>query len=208
MRIVQASFEIESDLSPKLLIDIERSGRTCYKSECREINEATAKKFVAMIIRRGHESVLEHGHITVRFVINRGVSHETVRHRLASYSQESTRYCNYSGDKFGGELSLIPDMNGLSPAQVQRRMDLYHHAEDVYMAEVTEGVKPQQARDNLFICTKTELVMTANPREWRHFFKLRTAEAAHPQMREVARPLLREFRARCPVLFDDVGNIG
>ena len=206
MRIVKASFEIESDLSPQLLVDIERFGRTCYKSECREINVGTAKKFVAMLIRRGHESVLEHGHVTVRFIVDRGVSHEIVRHRLASYSQESTRYCNYSNDKFGSELTFIDPRPHMDDMQFVCWASSVVDAEISYFQMIDAGAKPEMARSVLPNSLKTELVMTANPREWRHFFRLRTAKAAHPQMREVARPLLKEFRARCPVLFDDVGD--
>ena len=206
MRIVKASFEIESELSTQLLVDIERFGRTCYKSECREINVDTAKKFVDMLIMRGHESVLEHGHITVRFIVDRGVSHEIVRHRLASYSQESTRYCNYSNDKFGSELTFIDPRPHMDDMQFVCWASSVVDAEISYFQMIDAGCKPEMARSVLPNSLKTELVMTANPREWRHFFKLRTAKAAHPQMREVAQPLLKEFRARCFVLFDDVGD--
>lgn len=217
MRIIEPSYEIESLLNHQLLIDIERYGRTCYKSECREINVETAKKFVAMIIRRGHESVLEHGSITVRFVIDRGLSHEIVRHRIVSYSQESTRYCNYSGDKFGNEITVIDP----HPIIEHGTMDWIAwekacKASEVFYFEMLNlGNAPEMARDVLPNSLKTELVMTANPREWRHFFTLRTAQpypaigqkGAHPQLRQVVCPMLEEFRMLCPVLFDDVGTV-
>lgn len=211
MKIIRASFVIESDLSSQLLIDIERYGRTCYKSECREINVETAKKFVAMLIERGHESVLEHGSITVRFIVDRGVSHEIVRHRIASYSQESTRYCNYSKGKFGSEITVIDPNSSWQPMN-SRAWDSWRQAcieaELRYMWLINKhGQPPQMARAVLPNSLKTEIVMTANPREWRHFFSLRTAPAAHPQMREVAIPLLAECRRRCPVIFDDIGTI-
>ena len=207
-KIIVSSFKIEDSIRGRgdgieLLKHIERAGRTCYKSEC--LTDDSAQEFVAKRIREGHHSILEHEKITVRVVCDRGVSHEIVRHRLGSYSQESTRYCNYSKDRFGKEITLIPMMDDLTTAQVDRRMALYKHMEEVYMAEIDEGIAPQQARDNLPTCLKTEIVMTYNVREWRHFFTLRTAKNAHPQMRKVMRPLLAEFRRLIPVAFDDVG---
>jgi len=207
MRIVKQSYTIESELSPQMIVDIERYGRTCYKSEDREINEETAKKFVAMLIERGHHSVLEHGSATVRFVCDRGVSHEIVRHRIASYSQESTRYCNYAKDKFGNEITVIdprPHMD--HPGEFAVWKSAMEDAEKRYFVLIEMGVKPQMARSVLPNSLKTEIVMSANPREWRHFFTMRAAAPAHPQMRELACPLLREFRERVPVLFDDVGD--
>lgn len=188
----------------QILRAIERAGRICYKSEDR-ITDESAEVFVRMILKRGHHSVLEHRSITVWVQCNRGLSHEIVRHRLAAYSQESTRYCNYSKDKHEGQIQLIPMWQGLTLAQRRRRIKLYQHMEEVYMAEIAEGVKPQQARDNLPICLKTEIMITYNLRQWRHFFALRTADAAHPQLRELTRPMLAEFRRRIPIVFDDVG---
>lgn len=206
MRIVPQSYTIESVLSPQLIVDIERYGRTCYKSEDREINEETAKKFVSMLIERGHHSVLEHGSATVRFVCDRGVSHEIVRHRIASYSQESTRYCNYAKDKFGNEITVIDPSPHMSKEQFRFWYAACEWAEGAYFKLVGEGAKPQMARSVLPNSLKTEIVMTANPREWRHFFTMRAAAPAHPQMRELACPLLKEFREKVPVLFDDVGD--
>jgi len=187
-------------------MDIERYGRTCYKSDDREFSEETAKKFVAMLIERGHHSVLEHGSITVRFVCDRGVSHEIVRHRIASYSQESTRYCNYAKDKFGNEITVIDPSTHMNQEQINAWRAAMEAAEAFYFDLIKREAKPQMARSVLPNSLKTEIVMTANPREWRHFFALRAAPPAHPQMRELACPLLKEFRERCPVLFDDVGD--
>jgi thymidylate synthase (FAD) len=206
MQIIESDYTIEDPINgPEILRKIEKAGRTCYKSEA--LNDDSAKTFVAKIIKNGHHSVLEHEKITVRVVCDRGVTHEIVRHRLGSYSQESTRYCNYSKDRFGKEITLIPMMDNLTTAQIDRRMALWQHMEEVYMAEIAEGISPQQARDNLPTCLKSEIVMTYNVREWRHFFTLRTAKAAHPQMRKITCRLLADFRRMIPVAFDDVGTV-
>jgi thymidylate synthase (FAD) len=213
MRIVSPLVKIESDLGPAMLYDIERYGRTCYKSE-KSITAKSGEEFVAMLIRRGHHSVLEHSMITVRFIVDRGVSHEIVRHRLAAYSQESTRYCNYTDDKFDSEVTFIKPF-GITDNAYMHWMASCKESENRYFLIVDELKKqgmdekeiPSWARSVLPNSLKTELVMTANAREWRHFFSLRAAAPAHPQMREVACPLLREFRRRVHVLFDDVGDI-
>lgn len=167
MKIISPNVEILTPLDGQAVLQhIEQCGQ-CYKSEDK-ITESSAPAFVANIIKRGHEAVLEHFTITAKFICDRGVSHEIVRHRLASYCQESTRYCNYSKDGF--------------------------------------GCSPQEARAVLPNSLKTEVVMTANFREWRHFFNLRTAPAAHPQMREVAKMLPRQMREMVPVVFDDCGE--
>ena len=187
-----------------ILKHIESCGRICYKSEDK-INEDSSEKFVAGIVRRGHEAVLEHFDVTVKFVCDRGVSHEIVRHRMASYCQESTRYCNYSQDKFDNEITVIKpfflDENAPGWLMWKRACKT---AETAYFDLLDFGCTPQEARAVLPNSLKTELVMTANLREWRHFLKLRTAKAAHPQMREVAIPLLEDFKARIPIIFDDI----
>lgn len=217
MRIVQPEVLVMTPLSPEMLIQIERAGRTCYKSE-QEFTIDTAKKFVAMLISRGHESVLEHGFITVKFVEDRGVSHETVRHRIASYSQESTRYCNYAKDKFDNEITVVEPF-GLRPCNLKSNCgcnpcqtwnvwcEAMEFAEKSYMKLIELGNKPEWARSVLPNSLKTEIVCTYNFREWRHFFKMRTAPAAHPQMRQVAQPLLAHFINSIPVLFDDAGTL-
>ena len=205
MKIINASYHIETPIDGAgMLKRIEKAGRTCYKSEDR-ITDESAKSFVRKLIERGHESVLEHESITVRFVCDRGVSHEIVRHRLASYSQESTRYCNYSGDRFGSELTFI------KPCFFKEKKGAYcswynsmDFAECAYFDMLDDGCTPQEARSVLPNSVKTEVVMTANLREWRHFLKLRTAKAAHPQMRELTVPLLHELQEQIPVVFDDI----
>ena len=205
MKIINASYHIETPIDgAEMLKRIEKAGRTCYKSEDR-ITEESAKSFVQKLIERGHESVLEHESITVRFICDRGISHEIVRHRLANFSQESTRYCNYSNDRFGSELTFI------KPCFFKEKKGAYcswynsmDFAECAYFDMLDDGCTPQEARSVLPNSTKTEIVMTANLREWRHFLKLRTAKAAHPQMRELTVPLLKELQERIPVVFDDI----
>lgn len=207
MKIAYSSAYVEamSGGSPEALMQIiEQAGRTCYKSE-EHITQESAVKFIASIIKRGHEAVLEHGVLTIKFVCDRGVSHEIVRHRIAAYCQESTRYCNYSKDKFGNEITVI------EPCYLEKDSRAYKtwyqacdRAESAYFDMLLDGCTPQEARAVLPNSLKTEVVMTANIREWRHFFRLRCAPAAHPQMREVAREALAEVYDRLPVLFQDV----
>ena len=210
MKTIKAAFAIEDIVEgDQLLQSIEKAGRTSYKSESK-INSGSAREFVAMILKRGHESVLEHEKITVRIICDRGVSHEIVRHRLASYTQESTRYCNYSDAKFRNEITVIEPSfwDPTKSIQDQSRYDVWEKAmlaaEEAYMRLIELGASPQEARSVLPNSLKTEIVITMNLREWRHFFRLRTAESAHPQMRELACPLLKEFRRLVPVVFDDI----
>ena len=200
-------------ISPKPLETIEAAGRTCYKSEDK-ITEGSAEKFVKMIKKLKHHSVIEHAYMSVRFICDRGVTHEIVRHRLAAYSQESTRYCNYKG----GVTFIIPpwirlpegnyqeeDINDLFPEYCPEYdwfMSMLN-AERRYQSLISSW-SPQQARSVLPNSLKTEIVMTCNLREWMHVFKLRTSKAAHPQMRELMIPLLEEVKILVPVIFDDI----
>ena len=208
MQAIKAYTQIFKDFKgQKVLKKLELIGRTCYKSEDK-ITEDSAAKFVAGLIKRGHEAMLEHVSITVKFVTDRGISHEIVRHRLASYAQESTRYCNYSQDKFGHELTfIIPDFLEYGSEGFKLWKDEMKQVEKTYFAMLEAGHTPQEARSVLPNSLKTELVMTANLREWRAFFKLRAANstgAAHPQMLEITRPLLDDLKAMIPVVFDDI----
>ncbi len=176
----------------------------CYKSEDK-ITDGSAEKFVANIIKRGHEAVLEHKSFTVKFICDRGVSHEIVRHRLASYCQESTRYCNYSKDGFGNEITVIkPCYLDEDSFEYSKWEDACLCCEDTYFILLDSGASPQEARAVLPNSLKTEVVMTANLREWRHFLKLRCSKAAHPQMREVACMLLKMCQKNIPIIFDDI----
>ena len=205
MKIIEPSVEILTPIDGKAILKmLEAVGRTCYKSEDK-IQEGSAEKFISNIVKRGHEAVIEHYNITVKFICDRGVTHEIVRHRLASYCQESTRYCNYANDKFNGEITVIkPMFLEVGTDGWELWHDACAMAEKVYFDLLDFGCTPQEARAVLPNSLKTELVMTANIREFRHFYTLRCSKAAHPQMREVANMLLREFKERIPVLFDDI----
>lgn len=209
MKIIKPSYTIEKlDDGDEILAFIERCGRTCYKSED-AITPDTAKGFVKMLLKRGHHSVIEHAHMTVRFICDRGVTHELVRHRLVAYSQESTRYCNYAKGNFGGEITVIGPCfwnirNNADANQQYEWEQSCRQAESRYLELLRQGASPQEARSVLPNSLKTEIVATANLREWRHIFTLRTSKAAHPQMREVMVPLLKEVQGRVPVLFDDI----
>lgn len=205
MRVIEPAFEILDDINGiEILKKIEMCGRVCYKSENR-ITQESSQNFVKGILESGHESVIEHEKITVRIICDRGVSHEIVRHRLASYSQESTRYCNYSKDKFGNELTLIkPFFWEKESTQYELWLQVMEKIENTYNQMIAGGAKPQEARSILPNSLKTELIVTMNLREWRHFFKLRTSMSAHPQMREIACKMLEEFKRRIPIIFDDI----
>ncbi len=205
MKVIKPSVEIIDVFDGLDVIrKLELCGRVCYKSEDK-ITDDSAYKFIENIIKRGHESVLEHFSFSVKFICDRGISHEIVRHRIASYSQESTRYCNYSKGQFNGEITVIEPCF-LVPGTAG--YDMWYRAcqmaEQYYFSMLDWGCSPQEARAVLPNSLKTELVMTANIREWRHFLKLRTSPAAHPQMREVANLLLKELKQKVPVLFDDI----
>lgn len=205
VKIVKPSYEILTPINgDEILKLIELAGRTCYKSD-NLITPDSAKNFVEKIAQRGHESVIEHYNITVRFICNRGFTHELVRHRLAAYSQESTRYCNYNKDKFGSEITVIkPFEINENTKEYDLWKEAMQNAEKSYMAMIENGSKPENARGVLPIDIKTEIVITTNLREWKHIFKLRTSKAAHPSMRELMIPLLKEFKEKIPVIFDKI----
>ena len=205
MKIIEPKYEIIDKINGnEILKKIELFGRVCYKSE-ELITDGSAEKFVNMILKNGHESVLEHEKISVRFICDRGVTHEIVRHRIASYSQESTRYCNYCKDKFGNELTFIKPLFWNEKTEEftlwKRAME---NVEKVYFEMISLGASPQEARSILPNSLKTEIIVTMNLREWRHFFKLRTGKRAHPQMREITIPLLNEMKEKIPIVFDDI----
>ena len=167
--------------------------------------DGSAEKFVRGVIKRGHEAVIEHGSLTVRFICDRGVSHEIVRHRLAAFCQESTRYCNYGKEGFGGEITVIrPSTFDVNTPVYRIWKRSCEHAEVAYFDLLNEGCTPQEARSVLPNSLKTEVVMTADLREWRHFCKLRCAPAAHPDMRVVASELLNKFKMAYLVFFEDI----
>ena len=216
MKIIKPSYEILTPISDggiKELQHIERIARVCYKSENKISTDGeSAKRLIRRLIDRGHEAMLEHGSISVLFICDRGVSHEIVRHRMASYAQESTRYCNYGKDKFGREITFIQPLylnfakepDDIKFAKYMVWSTNCEMCEKAYFAMLESGSSPQEARAVLPNSLKTEIVMTANYREWRHFFKLRCDKAAHPQMRELTIPLLKELDKKLPVIFEDI----
>lgn len=189
-----------------LLETIERAGRVCYKSEGK-IGDGTCKTFIKSIITRGHESVLEHCSISALFTVDRGVTHEIVRHRIASYSQESTRYCNYGNEQFDGGITVCRPTfwhRKLNAEMFNVWYEAVSAANDYYLKLLALGAKPQEARSVLPQSTKADIVVTMNVREWRHFFKLRCSPAAHPDIRKAATELLEEMASRYEVVFDDL----
>ena len=238
MKIINASYQIMSpDLDDhctyrKILKEITESGYTAYKASG-EVTDEKVKDFVKRLIQNGHESVLEHVSMRVKFIVDRGISHELVRHRIASFTQESTRYCNYSKDKFGNEITVIEpvffndisidrksEIFGYTPLLDDSFMKLNDHeraycywakscmeSENAYFCMLACGSTPQEARSVLPNSLKTEVMMTTNLREWRHILNLRAAGTTgkpHPQMLEVAVPLLNELRLKLPVVFEDI----
>ena len=212
MQVIKPSIEIiDMEDYEKIVKKIERIGRVCYKSEGK-ITEDSAEKFIKGLLTRQHESVIEHENVTVRFVCDRGVTHEIVRHRIASYSQESTRYCNYSGDKFDNQITVIDLASGfqydLSKENDKAKYEVWtkamENAEQSYFRMLELGATPQEARSVLPNSLKTEIVVTMNLRSWRNFFRLRVDSHAHPQMREVATMLYADFQKRLPVFVADL----
>ena len=199
MKIIQPSVEIEEFDGKEMLRKIERAGRTCYKSEAK-ITDESAEKFIKTIIKNGHGSVLEHEKITVRIICDRGVSHELVRHRVASYSQESTRYVNY---KEGIEV-IEPCFWNEKDYNYLLWKDAMIECDAAYCAMIGQGATPQEARSVLPNSLKTEIVCTMNLRAWRNFFELRCVAAAHPQMRQIALMLLSKMSKKLPIVFDDI----
>lgn len=221
MNRMKAGYEILTPISEggiKELQHIERIGRVCYKSEDRITEDGeSAKKFVRMLINAHHEAMIEHSMLSVMFTVDRGVSHEMVRHRIASFAQESTRYVNYAKEKFGNEINVIDlepgihldrKMAGMSAEAIQAVLDEWEQAmldaEQHYRKMIELGATAQIARSVLPNSTKTNITITANYREWRNYFRLRTAPDAHPQIREVSIVLLEELKEKLPVIFDDI----
>ncbi len=231
MKLVEPSIKFLW-MTEKPLQAIEIAGRTCYKSE-KNVSKGSAKLFVENLLLRKHHAMIEHASASYRVICDRGVTHEIVRHRLFSYAQESTRFCNYSG----GVTFVVPPWTGYldtkdaySATDDEARKNIHgpechwlfsmQVAEEEYQALLKAGWTPQQARSVLPNSLKTEIVITGNLREWRHFFSLRCtpknipeerrvdgifygAGAPHPQMQEVANMVLKDIRARVPVLFEE-----
>ena len=231
MKLIKPSYEILTEIDgEKILIEIEKAARTCYKSEekvCIEeypLYATSARNLIPLIMNKNHQAMLEFGpSITVKFICDRGVSHELVRHRLCSFAQESTRYCNYTKGKFDGEITyIIPEWISDEQIDLVKRMNEKNYtqidpavihwynslneSEQAYKLLSKEDWKPEKARSVLPNSLSTTICVKANLREWRHIFTLRTAGAAHPQMRELMIPLLKEFQQKIPLLFDNINK--
>ena len=202
MNIVPQSHEWITPFNRDVVLSrIEQIARTCYKSE-NAIKPGSAEKMVAMLCKNQHYAMIEHVSMTCKFITDRGVANEIVRHRIASYAQESTRYCNYSKDKFGNELTFID--HGYNGELGRVWMDACYKAEECYFAMLKVGATPEQARDVLPLCLKTEIVCTWNLREWHEVLRLRTAPDAHPAIRNLMIPVLRELQEVYPEIFNDI----
>lgn len=201
MNIIKPRVELMTDIPTTVLQHIELCGRVCYKSEDK-ITESSAESFVRGLIARGHESVLEHYSVSLRFICDRAVSLEMVRHRNASYSQESTRYVKY-GRKDNGITFIKPCYLTTGTAAYHAWRFAMEFSEQQYQAMLDSGCTAQEARAVLPNSLKTEIVVTMNFRAWRHFFQLRLDKAAHPQIVEVARMALDILSEHVPVVFDE-----
>jgi thymidylate synthase (FAD) len=202
MKIIKQFFEI-TQKPDNALLTIEHTGRTCYKSEDR-ITDGSAVEFTQKLLKLKHESVFEHVSITVRFITNRGVTHELVRHRLCAFSQESTRYVKYNH----GNMEFIEPVwwGKWSEKQQDLWISSMSNSEDMYLQLMESGTSAEKAREVLPNSLKTEIVVTANLREWRHIFSLRCHKKAHPQMRLLMRQCCNEFKKIIPILFDDINT--
>lgn len=208
MKIVPASYQIMTKISAggfDELSKIEIIGRSCYGSE-QNVSDSSAHLFVKRLIDRQHFSPLEHSQLTVVFTIDRGVSHEFVRHRLASFMQSSTRYQNYNTLKYHNSITVV-DIHPFIKHGTEDYHAWVHHcyaAERQYMFLIEAGYAPEIARAVLPNSLMTKLTVTANYREWRHILSLRADRHAHPQIRQVCVPLLAELQDKIPIIFDDI----
>jgi thymidylate synthase (FAD) len=211
-QVINPSYEI-LEYPERVLERIERAARTCYKSEDK-ITEGSAEKLVRSLMKRGHMAMIEFGgSASVRFISNRGFTHEMVRHRLCSFGQESTRYCNYGKGKFGGEITVCdptevlfmrePDLEKRARWKL-KMLSSWARAEEDYLDLVNDGCPAELSREVLPIGVKAEIVVEANVREWRNIFSQRASHLAHPRMRELMIPLVFDFAKKMPVIFDDL----
>lgn len=211
MRIIKQGFQLLTEINKESIYSlIEYAGRTCYKTEDKQNTSTSTEDFVRSLVARGHESVIEHVSLSFKFITDRGISHELVRHRIASYSQESTRYCNYSKDKFSNEITFVlphfideESVNQKSSNAIDF-VAACQQAEAFYFKLLENGLRPQDARQVLNNAVKTEVVATFNMRSLRNMLRQRCAKAAHPQMQLLMRPLLETLAHELPALFGDI----
>lgn len=204
MKIINPYIEVEEIDGINIMKKIEKACRTCYRSEG-SITDDSYKKLLENCITRGHESVLEHEKVTIRMYTDIGVYKDLTRHRIASFSIESTRYCNYGKDKFDNEIKFV------KPCNIEENSKLYEiwkaslkSIEEKYMEMAELGATPDQMRMILPHSTAAEIVMTANIREWKHILELRTTNHVHPSIRQVMIPLLLYLKKEMPEIFEKV----
>ena len=218
MKIISPKVEVEKYNGVKIMKNIERACRTCYRSE-NLITEDSYKRLLTNCLNRGHQSILEHEKITVRMICDIGVYKDLTRHRFGSFSIESSRYCAYNKGKFDNEIKFIKpvfykeswtDKNYEGSAMnidEEKSMiwyDTMENIEDSYMDMAKLGCTPDEVRMILPHSTAAEVTMTANIREWRHILDLRTKKMAHPSVRQILIPLLLKFKKDMPELFEDI----
>lgn len=203
MKIIKPWIEVENFDGKKIMKNIERACRTCYRSE-NLISDESYKNLLKNCLNRGHESILEHEKISVRICADIGTYKDLTRHRFASFSIESTRYCNYGKDKFDNEIKFIEPCNMDKKELFNEWYSACTEIEQRYLKMVELGATPDQMRMILPHSTAAEYVMTANIREWRHILDLRTKKMTHPAIRQVLIPLLLLFKKEMPELFDNI----
>jgi len=204
MKIIEPIIEIENANYNQIMKNLERACRTCYRSEDK-ITEESYKTLLKNCINRGHESILEHEKITIRMICDIGVYKDLTRHRHASFSIESTRYCNYGKDKFENQIKFI------KPVNIEEGTEIYEEwkksleeIEKHYIKMVELGATPDQMRMILPHSTAALVTMTANIREWKHIFSLRCTKHAHPAVEQVMIPLLLHFKKHMPEIFENI----
>ena len=203
MKIIKPLIEVEDYDGIKIMKNIERACRTCYRSEGM-ITDDSYKRLLTNCLNRGHESVLEHEKITVRMTCDIGVYKDLTRHRFGSFSIESTRYCNYGKDKFDNEIKFIDPCNMDEKELFNEWYSACTEIEQRYLKMAELGATPDQMRMILPHSTAAQVTMTCNIREWRHILTLRCSQAAHPAIRQILIPLLLKFKKDMPELFSDI----
>lgn len=203
MKIVKPWVEIPEIDGIKIMRTLERAAKQCYRSQG-NITDESYDHFLRNCISRGHESVLEHEKITVRIYSDIGSYKDLTRHRHASFSVESTRYCNYSKDKFGSEISFIDPCHIEDEEMYKIWKETMENIEKNYNLMAEKGALPDQLRMMLPHSTAAEYVMTANIREWRHIFSLRAVKHTHPTVQQIMIPLLLHLKKEMPALFDEI----
>lgn len=203
MRLVEPWIKVENFDGVKIMKRIERACRTCYRSEDK-ISDESYKNLLTNCLNRGHESVLEHEKITVRIYSDIGTYKDLTRHRFASFSVESTRYCSYNKDKYGSEIAVVNPVYMEDKEVFETWKKAIEDMEKAYMKMKELGASTDMCREILPHSTAAEYTMTANIREWKHILELRTTNHVHPAIRQVLIPLLLLFKEQMPEIFGDI----